>query len=207
VHQQLLALDCRRELYSADTVAAIAAECTALEYNCDQAAFAAQDRMKIRLLRNKLDEKGYVTVRGEVCKTAKSGAQIYLPEYGLLAFVNDDQLPRGAWSFDTRKLVWLNRLNGDRLFVTQDREFTVDVADPVRGELFLRPLAPGEKPSRARKRQRPLNQENEDESAGLRGARRKGDGAMLWPEPDRERDIPAWAGSRKKLSRKKRRGR
>ncbi|MBO7742347.1 MAG: VacB/RNase II family 3'-5' exoribonuclease [Victivallales bacterium] len=211
VHQQLLALDCRRELYTPEAVATIAAECTALEYNCDQAAFAAQDRMKIRLLRNQLDEKGFVVVRGEVCRTAKSGAQIYLPEYGMLAFVNDDQLPRRAWSFDARRLVWTNTLNGDRLFVTQDRSFTVDVADPIRGELYLRPLAAGEKPGRKSAAKRRAMPEEQDESAGLSGRRRRKDGAMIWPEPEPSDSTPLWVREKsrrqKKSSPKKRRGR
>ena len=139
VHQQLLMKDNRRSPYSLEQVTAIANECTSHEYNCDQAEFAAEDRMKIRHLDHLRRERSDFTVTGEVCRTSKLGAQLYLPEYGLMAFVNEPQLPN-YWTFDHAKLDWTNLRNGDRLFVTQSRQFKIAVADPIRGELLLTPV-------------------------------------------------------------------
>ncbi|MBQ4479741.1 MAG: VacB/RNase II family 3'-5' exoribonuclease [Victivallales bacterium] len=139
VHQQLLLHDTRRKVYEESQVIAIADECTSHEYNCDQAEFAAEDRMKIRYLDHLRREDDAFTVLGEVCRTSKLGAQLYLPEYGLMAFVNDAQLPN-YWTFDHLKLDWTNLRNGDRLFVTQSRQFKIAVADPIRGELLLTPV-------------------------------------------------------------------
>ena len=138
VHQQLLLKDCRRKVYTPEQVAEIAESCTSHEYNCDQAEFAAQDRMKIRYLDNLNRQDAALTVRGEVCRTSKLGAQIYLPDYGLMAYVNTPQLPN-YWRFDHLKLDWTNLRNGERLFVTQSRDFKIAIADPVRGELLLTP--------------------------------------------------------------------
>ena len=139
VHQQLLMKDNRRSPYSLEQVTAIANDCTSHEYNCDQAEFAAEDRMKIRHLDHLRRERSDFTVTGEVCRTSKLGAQLYLPEYGLMAFVNEPQLPN-YWTFDHVKLDWTNLRNGDRLFVTQSRPFKIAVADPIRGELLLTPV-------------------------------------------------------------------
>ena len=139
VHQQLLLHDTRKKTYSEEQVIAIADDCTSHEYNCDQAEFAAEDRMKIRYLDHLRQEDDTFTVRGEVCRTSKLGAQIYLPEYGLMAYVNSPQLPN-YWTFDHLKLDWTNLRNGDRIFVTQSRQFKIAVADPIRGELLLSPV-------------------------------------------------------------------
>ena len=101
--------------------------------------------MKIRHLDHLRREDAAFAVRGEVCRTSKLGAQIYLPDYGLMAYVNTPQLPR-HWTFDHLKLDWTNLRDGDRLFVTQSRQFKIAVADPIRGELLLTPV-PAEAPS------------------------------------------------------------
>lgn len=145
VHQQLLLHDNHRKVYAEEQVSAIADDCTRHEYNCDQAEFAAEDRMKIRHLDHLRREDAAFTVLGEVCRTSKLGAQIYLPDYGLMAYVNTPQLPR-HWTFDHLKLDWTNLRDGDRLFVTQSRQFKIAVADPIRGELLLTPV-PAEAPS------------------------------------------------------------
>ena len=139
VHQQLLALDAHRKPYGFDAVAELAAHCSAQEVNCDQAEFAAQDRLKIRLIAKEAIEKEGFTVEAEVCRVTKAGLQLYLPAYGLVAFANDEQLPRSRWTFDARRLVWQNRRTGQQLAVAARGQFSVDVADPVRGELRLCP--------------------------------------------------------------------
>ena len=78
-----------------------------------------------------------------MCRVAKSGCQVYLPDYGLVAYANESQLP-ASWRFDHTKNAWTNIKDGDRLYITQTRQFRVDSADPIRGELLLKPspLAP-----------------------------------------------------------------
>ena len=139
VHQQLLAYDLRRTPYDLETVAALGQQCSALEYNCSQAEFAAQDRLKIRLIDERRRQEENFTLMGEICRTTKNSVQVYLPEYGLMAYVNEDQLPASRWSFDTRRCVWRN-LNGEGdMAIAMAIPFQVVDADPVRGELALRP--------------------------------------------------------------------
>ncbi|MCQ2396657.1 MAG: ribonuclease R [Lentisphaeria bacterium] len=138
VHQQLLAADLRRRTFSEERVAEIGMLCCQKEYNCDQAEFAASDRMKIRYIIQQLREKGDFTLTGEICKITKAGCQVYMPEYGLIGYVNEPQLGRG-WKFDHLKIVWRNIKTGDQIYITQTRQFRVDTADPVRGEIELIP--------------------------------------------------------------------
>ena len=144
VHQQLLSHDLRRKPYGEAAVVDFGALCSAKEYLCDQAEFAASDRMKIRYIQQLLKESGgALELKGEVCRVAKSGCQVYLPDYGLVAYANESQLP-ASWRFDHTKNAWTNIKDGDRLYITQTRQFRVDSADPIRGELLLKPspLAP-----------------------------------------------------------------
>ncbi len=138
VHQQLLSHDLRRKTYSLEKAVEVAMLCCTKEYNCDQAEFAASDRMKIRYIMEQCLEKGGMEVTGEICKITKTGCQVYMPDFGLLAFVNEEQLNRN-WKFDHLKAFWRNDKDGDRLYITQKRRFLVDVADPIRGELLLAP--------------------------------------------------------------------
>jgi len=140
VHQQLLSHDLRRKTYTLDTVQEFAMLCCTKEYNCDQAEFAASDRMKIRYIQQCMKEEGKkMLLHGEICKVTKTGCQVYLPDYGLIAFVNEEQLPKG-WKFDHLKAAWYNVKDGDRLYITQSRQFEVDSSDPIRGELLLAPV-------------------------------------------------------------------
>ncbi len=142
VHQQLLAHDLRRKTYSLEAVHDLGSLCSAKEYNCDQAEFAASDRMKIRYLLALGREKAApLLLTGEVCRVTKTSAQVYLPDYGLMAFVQESDLPR-SWRFDAQKCVWSNTRDGDRIYITQKRQFRMEMADPVRGELHLSPAPP-----------------------------------------------------------------
>lgn len=140
VHQQLLASDLRRRPYSLEKVAELGMLCCQKEYNCDQAEFAATDRMKIRYIIQQLRERGDFTLTGEICKVTKAGCQVYLPDYGLIAYVNEPQMGR-SWKFDHLKIVWRNIKTGDQIYITQKRQFRVDSADPIRGEIELIPDA------------------------------------------------------------------
>ena len=139
VHQQLLAYDLRKATYDTEAVAQLGAQCSALEYNCSQAEFAAQDRLKIRLIDESRRQDRNFTLVGEVCRITKAGAQLYLPEYGLIAFINEDQLPSSRWSFDHHACIWRNLRGGKDLTIAMTLRLQVVDADPVRGDLDLRP--------------------------------------------------------------------
>lgn len=181
VHQQLLAWDNRRKIYDGDTVAQIAQECTMLEQNVDQAAFAAQDRMKIRLIQRDAAKSPTFRLSGEVCRVMRAGIQLYLPEYGLMAFANEGQLPRSHWLFDALKQEWRNTHTGERLFVSKRADFTLDSADPIRGEILLRPEnTPKEAPAvpkGAAGRRR-------SSSAGMEGFAESDTAPIVWGEPE-----------------------
>ncbi len=147
VHQQLLSHDLRRKTYSVEAVQDLAMLCSAKEYQCDQAEFAASDRMKIRYLGMKRQEDPTLLLTGEICKITKSGCQVYLPDYGLMAYVNE--LPH-SWRFDSLKIQWTNR-DGDTLRMAQKRLFEMVAADPIRGELILAPAAKRESDAKPRR--------------------------------------------------------
>lgn len=138
VHQQLLSMDNHRRHYGVDAVAQVAAECCEREYACDSAEFAAEDRMKIRYIDSLRGEHPDFTVSGRVCKAGKAGLGVYLPEYGLMAFISAMTLPK-SWHFDAEHFVWVDQHQGTRLGVTAPVTCQVVAAEPVRGELLLLP--------------------------------------------------------------------
>ncbi|MBQ6471183.1 MAG: VacB/RNase II family 3'-5' exoribonuclease [Victivallales bacterium] len=97
VHQQLLALDMGRKTMQESAIAPIAESCNALEYNIDQACFAASDRLKLRLMQERRKDKALEPLDAWVCRVQSAQVTIYIPEYGLMSSVEPEGLPSGKW--------------------------------------------------------------------------------------------------------------
>ncbi len=92
IHQQLFALDTGKTPHSKDECATVAARCTALEENNDEAYYAALDRLKIRYAaRLRLDE-GAENYEAVVTKLTEDGLLVYIPELGLFGRVQRKDL-------------------------------------------------------------------------------------------------------------------
>lgn len=138
VHQQLLAFDLRRKPHTAEQMKTIGQACSSLEENNDQAAFAASDRMKIRYLAIQDTQQRRFRVFGEVVKVVKGGLSVYLPDYGLMAFVPSRELPGDGWRFDGHEMTWQNARQHLALRLRDRLKLAILTADPVRGELTLK---------------------------------------------------------------------
>ncbi|MFA6723040.1 MAG: ribonuclease R family protein [Lentisphaeria bacterium] len=140
IHQQLLALDRKESLRGAQDMLTLAETLSALEENCDQASFAAADRMKLRFLLKQKEDYPMLRLRGYIIRSAKSGLSVYLPDYSLMGFVNAWQLPKKDWRFFSDGMLWKNHSSGDLLQAQMEMEFLINTNDPIRGELTLTPF-------------------------------------------------------------------
>ncbi len=140
VHQQLLAYDRREKLRSSEQVVLLGQVCSALEENCDQASFAASDRMKLRFLIKQKEDDPMLRLRGSITRVAKSGISVFLPDYGLIGFVNAWQLPKKDWRFNSKEILWKNFNSNEVLQARMEMDFFIHSIDPIRGELTLVPF-------------------------------------------------------------------
>ncbi len=140
VHQQLLARDRRRKRHSKEQMQSFAQLCSAQEENCDQASYAASDRLKLRYLQQQQKEDPLLRLRGLIIRVSKNGLGVFLPEYSLMGFVNALQLPRHTWYYLSSTQTWKNHLNGETLSAMSEMYFSPQNNDPIRGELALTPF-------------------------------------------------------------------
>lgn len=161
IHQQLLAFDRREKLRSPEQVAVLAQVCSALEENCDQASYAAADRMKLRFLIKQKEDNPMLRLRGSIIRATKGGITVFLPDYSLIGFVNAWQLPKKDWRFNSKEQLWKNHNTGDVLQARMNMDFLIQTTDPIRGELTLTPFfcqstpAPAKKSDFSRRHGRP----------------------------------------------------
>lgn len=87
VHQQLWALDFSGKLRPTEEVARIAIECSEKEQNNDEACYAANDRLKLHFLKQKLEESDIDCFEGIIRKISAAGLNIYIPDLGIMSFV------------------------------------------------------------------------------------------------------------------------
>jgi ribonuclease R len=151
IHQQLLAFDRREKLRTREQVATMAQACTALEENCDQASFAAADRMKLRFLIKQKEDNPMLRLRGNIIRATKGGLSVFLPDYSLIGFVNAWQLPKKDWRFNSKEHLWKNYNTGEVLQARTNLDFLIQTADPIRGELTLTPFFCQHTPTPAKK--------------------------------------------------------
>lgn len=93
VHQQLWNSDCKVRTRSGSTLARVALDCSAREENNDAAFFAANDRLKLRYLEEKLEAGGENLYEAVIAKVTSAGLQVEIRDLGLYGFVPREKLP------------------------------------------------------------------------------------------------------------------
>jgi len=112
VHQQLWQLDSSNRTRSSQALAGIAEYCSEAEENIDAACFAANDRLKLRIVEEEISRDPGKMFDCTVIRILNSGLQVELPEYALTAFVNYSDLRKTASMFRLGQQV---SIRGDRL--------------------------------------------------------------------------------------------
>ncbi len=134
-HQQLIAADLKnKDVLKRTAAQKVATRCNELEVKTDQAAFAAEDCLKIRELAREADANGGSLLKeAVVCRVLPSGASIYLRETGLMGFIPVERLGEGIWHLTERGLA----LSNGRRKVRYGDVVRVRVSqfDAVRGEV------------------------------------------------------------------------
>ena len=92
VHQQLWNLDLNQRTRNAGNLEPIAQYCSETEEKIDAACFAANDRLKIRIVETMLEKDPAKEFDCLITRVLNSGIQVELPEYAIYAFVPDDDL-------------------------------------------------------------------------------------------------------------------
>ncbi len=92
LHQQLWNYDCKVRTRSTSTLARVAMDCSAREENNDSAFFAANDRMKLRYLEEKLEAGGENLYEAVIAKVTSAGLQVDIRDLGLYGFVPREKL-------------------------------------------------------------------------------------------------------------------
>ncbi|MCQ2378101.1 MAG: ribonuclease R [Victivallaceae bacterium] len=92
VHQQLWNSDSKVRLRNAHTLEKIAAYCSRTEENNDAAYYAANDRLKLRYLEERLENGDDNLYESVVARVLSGGLQIDVPELGIYGFVPVEQL-------------------------------------------------------------------------------------------------------------------
>lgn len=93
VHQQLWNYDTGVRTRTVATMARVAADCTAKEENNDNAYFAANDRLKLRYLEERLDAGEENFYEGVIVKVVANGLQVDIRALGMYGFVERERLP------------------------------------------------------------------------------------------------------------------
>ena len=88
VHQQLWNLDLNQRTRSAGALERIAEYCSDMEETIDGACFAANDRLKIRIVEQELAADPGKRFECTVSRVLNYGFQVELPEYGLFAYID-----------------------------------------------------------------------------------------------------------------------
>ena len=78
-------------------LAKVALDCSTKEENNDNAYFAANDRLKLRFLQEKLEAGGDLTFDGVIAKVTPAGLQLDVSELGIYGFIPNEQLKGSSY--------------------------------------------------------------------------------------------------------------
>ena len=138
VHRQLIAADMGAPLMTTEFLAEQELSCNALEVNNDQAYFALEDRLKLRLIRERQEQDSGFSVECTVLKAIPSGLSLYAPEYGMMAFMPIEALFGRRWHYDPKTACITDGRSsyrfGSTVFARPSK------MDTVRNELIMRPV-------------------------------------------------------------------
>ncbi len=93
VHQQLRAADSGCELRSLEKVAKFAISCSGKEIVIDQAYYAANDRLKLHYIKQKMFDGELSLLEGIIKNLSSAGLMVDIPELGIPGFVPIESLP------------------------------------------------------------------------------------------------------------------
>ncbi len=93
VHQQLWQLDLEQRTKSASVLESVARHCSEIEERIDGACFAANDRLKLRMVQEMIEREPARKFECVIIKMLNSGVQVELPEFALTAFVAREDMP------------------------------------------------------------------------------------------------------------------
>ncbi len=138
VHRQLIAADAGAPLMTTEYLAEQELSCNALEVNNDQAYFALEDRLKLRLIREKQEQDSGFSVECTVLKATPNGLSLYVPDYGMMAFMPIDTLFGRRWRYDAKTASITDGRSsyrfGSTVFARPSK------MDTVRNELLMKPV-------------------------------------------------------------------
>jgi ribonuclease R len=134
-------LDTQTECFDLDYATWVANLCTEKEVNVDDAAFAIQDRLKLRLIRAQQLEGKSPCYEGIIAKLVADGPLIYIAELGLFGLLPKDGLGSEKFFLHKKKGAFVGKQSGNE-FACGDTVFVVtQKADIVKGRLLLRKAA------------------------------------------------------------------
>ena len=140
VHQQLITLDTGEKHRTQEEMAEMAQICNANEVNCDQAYFAASDRLKIKYIMDSFRKNRGSYLECTILRFAASGISLYISQYALMAFMTYDQLP-GCRGKENVKNGTLRFDHGKRSYTIGNTLFAQPLrVDDIAGEMLLRPM-------------------------------------------------------------------
>lgn len=141
VHQQLIAADFGLAGHDETYVFNAETSVNALEQNIDQACFAASDRLKLHYLDERRGENPAELYEALVVQAKPSGLGVYLPDYGLMGFIDRAVFRDGHWRYDSKNFALVNQRAGGQRYRCGDTLYVrVRSIDSVRGELELKPI-------------------------------------------------------------------
>ncbi|MBR7120914.1 MAG: VacB/RNase II family 3'-5' exoribonuclease [Lentisphaeria bacterium] len=112
VHQQLWNFDLNMRTRSAKNLEAAAIRASETEERIDGASFAANDRLKRRIIQQELEHDPAKVFHCTVTRVLNSGIQVELPDYAVYAYVDDRYLKQ---PLSTLKIGMSLDLRGDRI--------------------------------------------------------------------------------------------
>lgn len=137
LHQQLIASELGgAKMLSNEDVREIQDAVNALEINNDYAAFALSDRLKIRLIEERMDDDRKTAFECMILKATSAGLSLYMPEYGLIAFMEAESFSSRGWRYDSQKGGFVK--NGVRRGFGDTILARPKHVDKVRGELLMK---------------------------------------------------------------------
>ena len=92
VHQQLWSFDSGKRTRTRTTMEHVAQLCSELEESIDAASFAANDRLKLRYLEERLESGAENLYEGVIARVLTAGLQVEIGELGLYGFVPRENL-------------------------------------------------------------------------------------------------------------------
>lgn len=113
VHQQLWNLDLNQRTRPASSLEMIAAYASEVEEKIDEACFTANDRLKIRMVKEHIDNNPGIEFECIIVRILNSGVQIELPEFAVYGFVSarDLRIPLSAMRIGSSLKVRAYKIN------------------------------------------------------------------------------------------------